>query len=135
MRVLAAILALSLASLLLAGCGVAFSDSTPHSREVLQSLKVSGDMHVGKPLTASLSYQQNLPVDVPIHCELRKGSSLVKAIGDTTVASYPGGSPKLTPFPGDISFDFTVDAPGTYKAECFVPTDQDAVIIREFTVR
>lgn len=135
MRVLAAGATLALCALLLAGCGVAFSDSTQHSREVLQSLKVTGVMRAGSPLTASLTYQQNLPVDVPVHCELRKGTQLVKPIGDTTVAAYPDGSPKLTPFPGNISFDFTVDAPGTYKAECFNPADQDTAIIREFTVR
>jgi hypothetical protein len=50
------------------------------------------------------------------------------------VPQLPGGSPKATPFPGNVSFDFTVDAPGEYKAECYTPNDEDNVIIDVFTI-
>jgi Tfp pilus assembly protein PilV len=134
MRVLATIAVLALAALL-TGCGVRFSDASQSSREVLQSLNVAGSMRAGAPLTAWLKYRQHLPVDVPVRCELRRGSNLVKQIGDTTVPAYAGGSPKLTPVAGAASFDFTVEKPGTYKVECFNPADEDTAIIREFTVR
>ena len=44
------------------------------------------------------------------------------------------GGPEATPFPGAISFDFTVDEPGTYIVECLTEKDEDNFIHDEITV-
>ena len=120
-------------SLFAGACGVQFSDP-PKTHQVFQSLTISGQMRAGAPLTAALKYQQNLPVAIKVQCEIRQGSTLVKPIGIQTVAEQPGGSPKQTPVPGNFSFDFTLDRPGAYKAECYAPDDQDVYIIKEFSI-
>ena len=128
------LLALAAAALLAAACGVRFS--TPaRTNDFFQSLTVTGEMRTGAPLTAAVAYQQDLPVGVDVQCEIRQGKRLIKPLGHDTVPAYPEGSPKLTPFPGNLSFDFTLDAPGDYKAECYASNDQDVYIIKTFTVR
>ncbi|MHB8516333.1 MAG: hypothetical protein ACYDCT_13240 [Dehalococcoidia bacterium] len=134
MRVPSTLLALAAFALLAAACGVQFS--TPaRTNQFFQSLTVTGELRTGAPLTASLAYQQNLPVNIDVQCETRQGTRLIKPLGHDTIPQYPQGSPKLTPIPGNASFAFTVDAPGDYKAECYTPVDQDVYIIKTFTVR
>jgi len=125
---------LLVAALLLSGCGVKFSDGDPGT-EFFKSLKVSGTTTAGAPLTLAVTYAQNNPVAVAVKCELRQGKTLIKPIGEGTVALLEGGGPKATPVAGNYSFDFVVDRPGSYRAECYTPADENNYIIREFTVR
>ena len=120
-------------ALLLSGCGVEFGSAKPGT-EFFKSLKVSGTTTAGSPLTLALTYEQNNPVAVNVKCELRQGTTLVKAIGEETVPLLAGGGPEATPVAGNYSFDFVVDRPGTYRAECYTPADENDYIIREFTV-
>ncbi len=125
--------ALLLSAILFAACGVRFSDP-PQGNEFFRGLTVTGDKRAGMPLTASVSFRQYYPVEVPVQCELKQGKKVVKPIGQDTVQSYPDGSPKVTPFPGNFSFDFAVDAPGTYKVKCYTVKDTDNSIVEEFSV-
>ncbi len=125
---------LLVAALLLSGCGVKFTDAEPGT-EFFKSLKVSGTPTAGSPLTLALTYEQNNPVAVVVTCELRQGKTLIEPIGEETVPLLAGGGPKATPVAGSYSFDFVVDRPGTYRAECYTPADEYNYIIREFTVR
>ena len=134
MRVPRTLAALLFAALILSGCGVDFSNGKPGT-EFFKSLKINGTTTTGAPLTLVLAYAQNNPVDVVVTCELRQGTRFVKAIGGQTVPLLSGGGPKATPVAGSHSFDFTVDQPGAYKAECYTPADENNYIIREFTVR
>ena len=119
---------------LFAGCGVSFRDAK-QGTEFFKSLTVTGELTVGTPLTAAVTYEQANPVPVGIKCELRQGKDLVRDLGSEMAPFLPAGGPKATPFPGNFSIDFTVDKPGTYKAECFTPYDEDNYILRTFTVR
>ena len=96
---------------------------------------MSGTTIAGSPLTLALTYEQNNPVAVAVKCELRQGKTIVKPIGEQTVPLLAGGGPKATPVAGNYSFDFVVDQPGSYRAECYTPADENNYIIREFTVR
>ena len=78
--------------------GVAFS-APSRNHTLFQSLKVTGQMRTGGPLAAHLTYQQYLPIDIDVRCELRQDKKLVKVIGQGTVSEDPGGSPKAPPFP------------------------------------
>jgi hypothetical protein len=126
--------ALLLATLVLGGCGVDFSNGESGT-EFFKSLKVTGTPTAGARLTLVFGYAQNNPVDVAVKCELRQGKTLVKEIATQTVAQLAGGGPKATPVAGTYAFDFIVDQPGAYKAECFTPADENNFIIHEFTVR
>jgi hypothetical protein len=132
-RPAALFVALSLAALLAAACGVAFS-SPPRDNTLFQSLHVTGKMNAGAPLTAALTYQQYLPVKIDVTCELWQHSKQVKEIGKDTVPELPGGSPKQTPFPGNFSLDFTVDQPGSYAVKCYTASDKDNTILTSFTI-
>jgi hypothetical protein len=114
-------------------CGVAFS-APSRDHTLFQSLKVTGQMRTGASLAAHLTYQQYLPIDIDIRCELRQDKKLVKVIGQGTVSEDPGGSPKATPIPGSVSYNFTVDAPGDYHVTCYTPSDEDNTIVYGFTV-
>ena len=102
--------------------------------EFFKSLTVTGELRAGSPLTAAVTYEQNNPIAVVIKCEIRQGKDLVKELGSESVPLLPGGGPKATPFPGNFSFDFTMEQPGTYKAECFTPADEDNYILKTFTI-
>lgn len=125
---------LTLSVALLSGCGVSFS-STPDGTEFFKSLKISGELTAGTPLTALVTYEQANPVLTEIHCEIRQGKERVKDLGSTTAALHPLGVPGATPFPGNFSLDFSLGQPGTYKAECFTPLDEDNFILKTFTIR
>ena len=125
---------LVLATLILGGCGVDFSNGEPGT-EFFKSLKLTGTPAVGAQMTLVVAYEQNNPVDVAVKCEVRQGKELVREIGSQTVPLLNGGGPEATPVSGTYSFEFTVYKPGAYKAECFTPKDEDNFIIREFTVR
>lgn len=125
---------LSLLGVLIAGCGVSFS-SPPDGTEFFKSLTISGELTAGSPLTAAVEYEQNNPVLTEIQCEIRQDKTLVKAIGSEKAALHPLGGPTATAFPGNFSLDFSLDQPGTYKAECFTPADQDNFILKTFTIR
>jgi len=126
-------LLLVVVAILAAGCGVDFS-SAKQGNEFFKSLAVTGDLRAGSPLTAAVTYEQNNPVAVVIKCEVRQGKDLVKEIGGESAPLLAGGGPEATPFPGNFSFDFSMEQPGTYKAECFTPADEDNYIIKTFTI-
>ncbi|MEX2247877.1 MAG: hypothetical protein WEC75_14475 [Dehalococcoidia bacterium] len=128
------LLALALSAALLAGCGVGFAGG-PQGTEFFKSLTVTGHKQTGAPLTAAVTYEQNYPLDVPIQCELRRGKALIKLIGGATAPPYPDGTPEKTPFPGNFSFDFTVEEAGHYKVQCYTTADDDNFIEEEFDVR
>lgn len=119
---------------LLVACGVRFS-AAKQGNDFFKTLTVSGDRRAGSALTASVTYMQKAPFEVKMTCELRKNKTLVRAIGNDVIPRYPFGNPKATPFPGNFSYDFTVDEPGTYEVQCYTPVDEDNFIVKEFTVR
>jgi hypothetical protein len=119
--------------LLLAGCGVSFSNP-PEGTEFFKSLTVSGEMTAGAQLTAAVTFEQKNPVDTTVKCEVRRAKELVKEIGSAKAPLHPLGGPEATPFPGNFAFDFSLDEPGAYKLECFTPADEDNFIIKNFTL-
>ncbi len=121
------------AALLGAACGVAFS-APKRNRTLFQSLSVTGELRTGQPLTAALAYQQYLPIEIDVRCEVRQSKKLIKPIGQMKVPAYPNGSPTVTPFPGNISYDFTIDKAGDYFVECYTPSDKDNAIRYPFSV-
>jgi hypothetical protein len=128
------LLPLIVATLVLSGCGVSFSNGDS-SKEFFRSLTVSGTPVTGAPLAMVVAYAQNNPIDVAVKCDLRQGKAVVQEVGTQTVPRLADGGPKATPVAGTYTFDFTVDQPGTYKAECYTPADENNYIIRQFTVR
>jgi hypothetical protein len=126
-------LLLALSCAIFAGCGVKFSDP-PEGTEFFKSLSVTGKMQAGASLTATVEYAQHNPVVTDIRCEIRQGKTLVKDVGTQRAPLHPAGGPDATPFPGTFSYDFVIDQPGTYKAECFTPADEDNFIIKTFTL-
>jgi hypothetical protein len=128
------VLLLALSCAIATGCGVRFHDAKP-GNEFFKSATVSGDLRAGSTLTGAVTIAQRYNIDVPITCELRQGTQLVKPIGSQTAPALPGGTPKSTPVAAHYSYEFTVEAAGAYKFECFTAKDQDNFIIREFSVR
>jgi hypothetical protein len=63
-----------------------------------------------------------------------QSGELVKDIGGDIIPAYPDGNPDLTPFPGNFSFDFTMDAPGDYQLQCYTPRDEDNYIEEAFSI-
>ncbi len=134
MRIPPSVLLLALSCAVLAGCGVRFHDPEP-GNEFFKSATVTGDLRVGSTLTGAVTIAQRYNIDVPITCELRQGRKAVKPIGAETIPALPGGTPKSTPVAAHYSYQFTVEAAGAYKFECFTAKDEDNFIIREFSVR
>lgn len=120
--------------MLFTACGVKFSDPPAHN-EFFQSLVVTGDTRVGTPLTAAVSYQTTYTLPVQLVCELRQGTTTIRVIGRDEIPADPAGSPQATPVPGNFSYDFVVDDPGSYKIQCYTERDKDNFITRAFTVR
>jgi hypothetical protein len=118
---------------LLAACGVRFS-SGEAGTEFFTSIDISGEMRAGAPLTVLVGYEQNHPVEVTFHCELRRKKEILKILGEELVAPLEDGGPDKTPYPGVISFDFTVDEPGTFIVECLTAKDEDNFIGDEITI-
>jgi hypothetical protein len=127
------LLLLTLSCAIFAACGVKFSDP-PDGTEFFKALTVTGNPQPGAPLTATVDYAQHNPVFTDVRCEIRQGKTLVGDIGTQRAPQHPAGGPEATPFPGTFSFDFVVVQPGTYKAECFTPGDEDNFIIKTFTI-
>jgi len=125
---------LALMCAFLSGCGIAFGDA-PAANDFFTTLEVTGDKTVGSPLTAAIAYETFYPAPVDILCELRRGSETLRAIGR---GQAPAITPERTPdddgVPGNFSADFTVDAPGTYKVECYTPQDDANYVVEEFSV-
>ena len=128
------VLMLALSCAVFAGCGVRFRDPEP-GNEFFKSAIVSGDRTAGAPLQGTIKIAQTYNIEVPITCELRQGKELVKPIGGDIVPPLEGGTPKSTPTAVEFTYQFTADAPGAYKFECFTTKDEDNFIIREFSVR
>jgi len=128
-----AVLLLALSGLLLAACGVRFVDADPGT-EFFTDIEISGEMRVNAPLTVYVQYEQFYPVDVNFQCELRRKKEIIKRLGEQNVAPLENGGPDMTPFPGAVAFDFTVDAPGTYIVECLTEKDEDNFIGDEITI-
>lgn len=119
--------ALFAASLIVAGCGIRFSDA-PQGNDFFDSLDVTGDKRAGQTLTAAVALSQFYPVEVAVECELLDDSATLKPIGREVVPPLPDGSPDETPFAWNYSFDFTVDETGEYYVDCFTPLDEDNFI-------
>ncbi len=129
--------------MLLAGCGIDFGNG-PQGNDFFTSLRVSGAMRTGAPLTAAVSYETFYPEQLEIRCELRQGSKTLRDIGGgQTPAVTPERHPDDDAVPGNFSIDFTVDEPGDYKVECFTTKDATTrdgeriptnFIIEEFSV-
>lgn len=113
-------------------CGVRFTAS--EGNEFFTSIDVTGEMRAGSPLTGAIAYDQTYPTDVLIRCEIRQSGEFVKPAGESLAAAHPAGRPDATPVPGTLSFDFTVDAPGTYIFQCFTPKDEENFIEESFAV-
>ena len=124
-------------ALLASACGVSLG-STDEGNDFFVSLHISGEERVGEPLTAALAYETFYPMPVDIVCELWRGKELVREIGRTQAPSVPGD---LSPededarVPGNIAFDFAVEAAGEFKVECYTPLDDANYILEEFSVR
>jgi hypothetical protein len=114
-------------------CGVRFS-STDRGTEFFTSIEISGEMRAGAPLTVLVGYEQYYPVEVVFQCELRRHKELIKVLGEEVVGSLENGGPDKTPFPGVISFDFSVDKPGSYIVECLTPKEEDNFIGDEIEI-
>jgi len=121
------------AAALLAGCGVRFTDP-PAGTEFFESLRISGEMKAGSPLTALVSYTQTYPVEVQVTCELRQNKQTLLQIGQNVVPALPDGNPDATPLVGSFSYDFTPPAPGAYKVECLTLQEEDNFITKTITI-
>jgi hypothetical protein len=126
-------LPLALVALVFSACGIAFG-SAPEGNEFFKSIAVTGELRTGAPLTVAFGYSQNNPIAVTIKCEVRQKKELVKEVGVTDAPGLAFGGASATPFPGNYTFDFTLDAPGAYKLQCYTPADEDNFIEKEFTV-
>lgn len=126
-------LAAPLLTVVLAGCGVRFSDPEPGT-EFFASLVVTGSRVASEPMTAVVSYTQNYPIEVELVCELRQNKTTLFEIGKAVVPPLPNGNPDATPFVGSLSYDFVPPAAGTYKIECLTPKDVDNFIDEKITV-
>lgn len=133
MRIPGRIAALVVSAVVLSSCGIAFG-SAQKGNDFFKSIDVSGEMRTGETLTLAFSYGQKHPLAVPIKCELRQNKELVKDLGVTEAPEVPYGNPEATPLPGNYTFDFTVDAAGTYKVQCYTTQDEDNFIEEEITV-
>jgi hypothetical protein len=120
-------------ALILAGCGVRFSDPEKGT-EFFERLVVTGSGVAGEPMTAVVSYTQNYPIEVELVCELRQNKTTLFEMGKAVVPALPDGNPDATPFVGDLSYDFVPPAAGSYKVECLTPKDADNFIDEEIAV-
>lgn len=125
---------LTLCGLALAACGVKFTAAEPGT-EFFTSIDITGEMRAGSPLTVLVAYEQFYPIDITLHCELRRKKEILRRLGDTVVGPLANGDPDKTPFPGVVAFDFTIDEPGTYIVECLTEKDEDNFIGDEITIR
>lgn len=128
------LVALALSSFMLAGCGIAFGDA-PQGNDFFTSLRVSGDKRAGAPLTAAVAYETIYPAQIEIVCELRQGSRTIREIGrGFAPAIMPERHPDDEAVPGNFSIDFSAEAAGSYKIECYTVLDDANYIVEEFTV-
>jgi hypothetical protein len=130
---LPAAVALVLMCALLAGCGIAFGGSD-QGNDFFTSLRVSGNKTVGAPLTAAVAYETFYPSPVDIVCELRRGRETLRPIGTFQAPAVQGLTPDDDGVPGNYSLDFSVEAPGHYKIECYTVKEEANYIVEEFTV-
>jgi hypothetical protein len=124
---------LALLCALFAGCGIAFSDGSA-ANDFFVTLEVSGERTAGAPLTAAVAYETIYPEPIEIVCELRRGSTTIRAIGRALTPGVQGVTPNDDGVPGNFSFDFMVEEPGTYKIECYTSKETANYIIEEFSV-
>lgn len=130
---IALLLLLVLIGSLFAGCGVQFSDPPP-GNEFFKKLTITGDLHAGGTITATVSIQQHNPVNVAVKCTLRHNATPIATLATATVAAKPDGGPTATPVASTYSFDFKVDEAGSYNVKCVTPSDIDNFIVKGFNV-
>lgn len=118
---------------LFAGCGVKFSDPPP-GNEFFKKLTITGDLHAGGTITATVSIEQHNPVNVDVKCTLRHDATPLATLATATVAAKPDGGPTATPAASTYSFDFKVDEAGSYNVKCVTPSDIDNFIVKGFDV-
>jgi hypothetical protein len=116
------------------GCGVAFGGGEA-GNDFFLSLDVTGEHVVDAPLTAAISYATIYSQPVDIVCELRQGKKTLREIGRKQAPGVPNLTPKDDGMPGNFSIDFSVDAAGSYKVECYTPADESNYIVEKFEIR
>jgi hypothetical protein len=127
------IVALVAVTLVLAGCGVRYSDPEPGT-EFFSDIEVAGDLRVQAPLTVTVGFEQYYPAEVELVCELRQNEQTLRELGRQTVQPLESGDPDSTPTVGHATFDFTVEPAGTYVVECLTPKDEDNYIAKEINI-
>ena len=125
---------LIVAGLLMAACGVSFSESQPAS-ELFTELTVVGEPVVLKPVTAVLEYDQVYPVPVKVKCYLIRPNRARWLVARETVAANPDDSPEPEGIPGSFSFRFLVSRSGKHFVDCLTPEDASNVISTGFEVK
>jgi hypothetical protein len=127
-------LTLVLAGLLLAACGVSFSDSPPES-ELFTDLDIVGETVVLEPMTAVLQYEQVYPVPVKVKCYLVRPHRARWLVKRETIEANPDDSPEPEPVPGTLTFHFLVSKPGKHFIDCLTPKDTSNFISVDFDVK
>src|SRR3972149_4258933 len=92
-------LTLIVAGLLMAACGVSFSESQPAS-ELFTDLTVVGEPAVLQPVTAVLEYDQVYPVPVKVKCYLIRPDRARWLVARDTIDAHPDDSSEPEGGPG-----------------------------------
>ncbi len=131
--------------LVLSGCGVAFLASFKGT-ESLKELKIDGDFVTGKPLTISIVVNDAYPVPVRIACYYEEPDAVTDdqrrilfeeratLIGETVLPASANTEPKDKVTHQTLSYNFTVDKPGSYFAACITPASPENGIGESFDV-
>ena len=128
------LVALAIAALLLAGCGISVGGGGASS-ELFSKLSIQGDLAVGSELTLEVIEEQRYPVAVDISCFLVQPGHSRRLLGRDTLPANADTSAEPTPVPGASTFRFRVQRPGHYLALCNTPLDPDNFISKEFRVK
>lgn len=128
------LVALAVAALLLAGCGISLGGGASSS-ELFSKLRIRGEPVVGGEMTLEVSEEQRYPVAVDISCFLLDPGRSRRLLGRDTLPANPDTSAEPTPVAGASTFRFRVQRPGRYLALCNTPLDPENFISKEFRVR
>jgi hypothetical protein len=129
-------------------CGVRILDPEPGT-ELFEDIDLSGSRTVNSELTLTLTLTQAYPVAVRVGCyyeiadkelteaEKRLGfHERASPIGETVLRpAGPGSRPDDEVAPMDLTFNFSVPAPGKYFVACLTPAAAENGIGMTFTVR
>ena len=136
---------LLLLTLVLSGCGVAFFANF-NGTESLKELKLDGDFVAGQPLSISITVNDAYPVPVRIACYYEKPDAVTDdqrrilfeeratLIGETVLPASANTKPKDKVTHQTLSYNFTIDPPGSYFAACITPASPENGIGESFDV-